>query len=401
MRKTLSASVVATLAILTILPGHMNAIAQSGADSATGTDADREDAAEMASALGIDFATAVTYIDQQPDVWDLEASLRKGDASFAGMFIDYVPEHQIVVLTNGAPEKTTEVVLQYASPDIVDAVTVRKVDYSERSLEESIRQIDKTVSDAVAFAADGDIRTGLVTLIAETATDATVLEDALLEAGIQREAVDVRVSDQPFTQSDFICSGGDGDVCGGEYLHHNGNPECTAGFTVNDGAGHEGPATAAHCDNLLQHEGVDLNFEGGHNEGEYDVQWHTSPGLVDRPKVKDDDGTPRDITAARARVDQTTGTWVCSYGDVSTYSCGDLKSKVFQPPDSCTSTTNPTATYMRVDNPDPTFGDSGGPTYAGNTALGFIKGLACGWNGQYYYMAENYVGILGVSVSLA
>ena len=355
----------------------------------------------MASVLGIDLATAETYIHQQPDVWDLEASLRKVDPDFAGMFIDYVPEHQIVVLTNGVPDETVELAHRYAASSIIDSVAVQEVDYSAQSLEALIGRVDKAVPENVSFSADGDIRTGLVTLIAETSHDATALEEALSANGLAQAAIDLQVSERPFAQTDFTCSGSDGDVCGGEYLHHNGNDECTAGFTVNDGNGHEGPATTAHCDNQLQHEGVDLNFESGHNEGEYDIQWHTSPGLVDRPKVKDDDSTPRDITAARARVDQTVGTWVCSYGDASHYSCGDLKSKVFQPSNSCTDTPNPTATYMRVDNNDVTFGDSGGPTYGSSTALGFIKGGACGWTGQYYYMAENYVGILGVTISLA
>lgn len=367
-----------------------------------------EDAAQLAKALGLDLAAAEQYVSQQPAVWALDAELRAEALGFAGMYIEYEPEYRLVVLTTGSVGFITEHVEDVA-PALARDVEIRQVAYTEEDLRATIARLSQELR-GIPFGADGDITTGVVTIMVETEVDASLAADVVKgtrQLPLPTDSVEIRVVGPVPDTTDFACTGSADDVCGGEYLHDaSGNPHCTAGFTVNDGSGHEGTATTAHCNNMLRHEGVDLDFEGGHNEGEYDIQWHTTPGLADLPKVKDGDSTPRDITAKLPRVDQTTGTWVCMYGDATDYHCGYLRSKVYQPWAECTETPNPTPTYMRVEDYDAWYGDSGGPTYAGNTALGFVKGPACGWGDplqqgsvQYYYMAQNYLSILDVSVS--
>jgi hypothetical protein len=112
--------------------------------------------------------------------------------------------------------------------------------------------------------------------------------------------------------------------------------------------------------------------------------------LADLPKVRDGDSTPRSITAKLSRDDQSIDTVVCMYGNISGYQC-QLKSKNYDPPNACTATSDPNPTYMRVDDPDVEFGDSGGPVYTGPTAMGFEKGYVCDFGtgtSQYYYMTR-------------
>jgi len=380
---------------------------QADGSSAVAPTAIEEDAAQMAKSLGIDPDLAIKYIEQQPNVWDLEGILHADVASFAGMYIDYRPTYRIVVLTTGPEAEMLTSARAAASDAISGSVVVRRVDYSEQTLRDTIRMIAAAAPGA-SFGADASIETGVVSLRAETPRDATQLRSVLpsLDLPTELEAIDVTIAAHGFAITDEVCDDSD-DVCGGEYLHDNDvNPHCTAGFTVNDGQGHEGTATAAHCDNMLKHEGVALDFQGRSNGYEHDIQWHLTPDLADLPKARDGDSTPRDITAALSRANQTVNTWVCKYGDTTGYTCGELKSKIYQPPQECTMTNSPTATYMRVKNPDgenlSEGGDSGGPWYAGNTAFGFHKGSPCDWSSdQAYYMAQDLVSVLGVSISLA
>ena len=250
---------------------------------------------------------------------------------------------------------------------------------------------------------DASIVAGTVSVITETQEDADELLLALKQDSFETpsERIYVQVAEHAFLPMD------EADIYGGQVLKDvDGNPTCTTGFTVHSvpSGSPEGTTTAGHCPNHLRHGGIDLVFQAQRNSGEYDFQWMTTPGLNDRPWVKDTDGT-REINSKLQRSEQSIGSWICKYGITTQKTCGELISKIYQPPQDCTSTTDPTPTYMRVSRDDgqdlSSFGDSGGPWYTGHVALGFHKGSVCGAVNDAYYMAQNYTSVLDVTVSLA
>jgi hypothetical protein len=105
------------------------------------------------------------------------------------------------------------------------------------------------------------------------------------------------------------------------------------------------------------------------------------------------------ITATKSRDQQLVGDLVYKYGKTTGRTVGYISSKVYQPQGG----TNPQATFIRVDNTagssdlsEP--GDSGGPWFIANTALGSHCGSPYGDSNDAYYMAINYVSGIGVSV---
>lgn len=104
------------------------------------------------------------------------------------------------------------------------------------------------------------------------------------------------------------------------------------------------------------------------------------------------DTTPnyRLITAKRYRVNQDVGDFVCHYGKTTGFGCGWIVSKYTL---GCVA--NASASYIKVDS-DPNGpgidlsepGDSGGPWYEQNVALGT---MSCQQGNDAIYMASDYI----------
>lgn len=173
---------------------------------------------------------------------------------------------------------------------------------------------------------------------------------------------------------------------------------CTTGFAVTDGV-RLGMTTAAHCLDSLAH--VDpargttpLEFVGQWGWGYHDVQIHTSPVPL-RPLVYADAARSqaRPVTRARARASLRAGDFVCHRGESTGYSCAEIELIDFAPSgELCGGTCLPT--WVTVSGPGCKGGDSGGPVFAGTTALGILKGgsyrrdRSCAF---YFFMSVDYL----------
>jgi hypothetical protein len=191
-------------------------------------------------------------------------------------------------------------------------------------------------------------------------------------------------------------------VYGGEELdrYSSGTPFATTGFSVHSsGAGKDGVLTAGHVGVMtVYHSGQALAYQSGCFGWSYDVQWHWASGVSFPNKFQWwDDGSTFDVTATRSRDQQNVGDIVSKYGITTHYTCGELISKT-----AYNNVPYSSATWMLVENiygydrlADA--GDSGGPWFNGNTALGITSAVSQDY--QYaYYMAINYIDILGLTV---
>ncbi len=174
---------------------------------------------------------------------------------------------------------------------------------------------------------------------------------------------------------------------------------CTSGFSVQNGSGTKGITTAGHCNSSQSYNGSNLPFQGAAYGGQYDFQWHTAPGFTVR-NLAFDGSNNRYIYGTKHRDNQYVGEWVCAYGKVSGYRCGQISDKNFQPhPPGCYYCF--TSTFIRVHRDGVALGgqggDSGGPWMYGNTAYGIHHGKVDS-NGDGIYMAINYVSYLGLTV---
>lgn len=149
--------------------------------------------------------------------------------------------------------------------------------------------------------------------------------------------------------------------------------------------------TAAHCDNSMSYNGINLPFQGSAYGGPYDFQWHTAPGF-DVRNLAYDGTNNRYVFSAKRRDNQVVGEWVCKYGWASGYTCGYITDKNFNPGGAMNNT------LIRVHRDGVNLssaGDSGGPWFSLNTAYGLHVG---GIGDDAYYMAINYIDFLGLLV---
>lgn len=130
-----------------------------------------------------------------------------------------------------------------------------------------------------------------------------------------------------------------------------------------------------------------MPYQSGIQQFQYDVQWHTAPDFTVRNLAWD--GTwNRYIYGEKHRNNQYVGEYVCKYGKSTGGGCGNITSTTFN------------GTYIRVHSDSADLGepgDSGGPWFSGNTAYGLFTGDIEPGN-DAYYMAINYIDILGLDV---
>jgi hypothetical protein len=183
----------------------------------------------------------------------------------------------------------------------------------------------------------------------------------------------------------------DTDIYGGLAL-----TTCTSGFAVKTAGGTKGITTAGHIVSEQSYGGHNLPFQDEEYGTSYDIQWHTAPDFTVVNDIQWYTGYVCDITSTKSRSDQSIGGWVAKYGKTTEFTAGHISSKTYQP-------AGLSATFIRVDN-DGGYddlsqgGDSGGPWFNNHTAYGSHCGSVAGDMDDAYYMAIDYVSILGVSV---
>lgn len=153
-----------------------------------------------------------------------------------------------------------------------------------------------------------------------------------------------------------------------------GTRVCTSGFSVKQASPLiYGITTAAHCPSQLVWEetGEPLTFKGSVIGGSHDEQRQTRVDAVFQNKAWDGNPSWRWITSKRPRSNQNIGDYVCKYGRTSGYGCGNIVSKDFM---SCVGSGSTSIWVHNRNNVNLIDGgDSGGPWYISETALGITS----------------------------
>jgi len=391
MYKNLKAIVPVVLVSVLVLLGSFAVVNAQGQDD--GTNPAKEllfDAQVYASNMNVSVDEAILRFQLQDIAGDLDAELTTNETeTFAGLWIEHIPEFRVVVQFTRDGEETMKPYLK-KYPEFADIVEVRntaKVSLADLQRAQADASYSVSASD-IPVESDINIYNNSVELYM-TKSDRSRFDDAL-----QRNEIQLPDKVRVITVEAEAMGILEADIYGGLPLS-----TCTSGFSVKEGIT-KGITTAGHCSNTKSYSGNNLPFQSENWAGSYDIQWHTAPGYTVTNKIRWwSDGTTRDITATKSRSSQAIGNYVCKYGKTSHYTCGYISSKNFKP-----TVPNAEATYIRVDNTAgyddlSSGGDSGGPWFLSNTAYGTHHGAPTADPNDAVYMAVNYVESgLGVSV---
>lgn len=386
------------IALVALLAGASVAItAPASADSTIAVDA-RMYAAEM----GVPLAVAGARLANQQAIGEYAARLeRRFPNQVAGIWLEHRPEYRVVIrLTRGSADLIRRAD-PLALPTAVGVAPIQVRDDAAQSGQALQAELDRLrpriARELPGVSSEIDVRTGEIVLLAEQVSAPT----AGAVAGMRT------ASPAPLRFDTYNGPAGDHNIHGGKRLS-----TCTSGFTVvHQTTGARGFITAAHCSNsqtyfqtaTITYPAV---YQSGIRDSRHDVQWHTVPtgGNVYPRFYADSDSTPRDLLGSRGWDQQVVGDFSCHRGKTTRYSCGTLVSKTFAPAyDGACGGVTCANVWMRVEGPSLACyaGDSGGPWFVGNIALGVHSSGStsgtengdCAWAA---YMAINYAAGLGV-----
>jgi hypothetical protein len=157
--------------------------------------------------------------------------------------------------------------------------------------------------------------------------------------------------------------------------------------------------TAAHCPDQLTYVDRDgttviLPMIGSWGAAYRDVQINGSANSPDPVFYSDERaGSLREVETWQSVASTRAGEFVCHYGESSGYSCSTVELTDYAPPgELCGGPCSPT--WVTVKGPACIPGDSGGPVFIGDVALGIAKGINRDDAGRcefYYYMSTDYL----------
>lgn len=330
------------------------------------------DAQVYATEYGVSFDEAEYRLKLQDAIGELNAELSKEERNtFAGLWLQHTPEFRLVVQFTHDGEKIIQPYIQ--GKPFADIVEVRMVNttFAELQISQNAAWI---AVQKLGIPMDYDIN------IPKNRVELYVIDPANFSSSLQK--TNIQLPDHiEIIRVDGLSREAT-NIYAGLALS-----SCTSGFSVKNSSGTKGITTAGHCSNSQSYNGVNLPFQGGYLGGAYDVQWHTAPGFTVRNLAWD--GTwNRYIYGEQHRNNQYMGQYVCKFGKTTGGGCGNITSSVFN------------GTYIRVHSNSVDLGDlgdSGGPWFSGNTAYGLFTGDIEPGN-DAYYMAINYIDILGLDV---
>jgi hypothetical protein len=388
--------ILTVIAICTsIFTFGITASANSGMDNPVDKDPQMVLAKIYSQHFGVSVEESLNRLKLQYAFPDLEPALEKNESdSFGGVWIQHEPEYKIVVAFTVEGVKTLDKYSEYIPEDVTQYIEVRTV---EKSLVELLNDQQKILTsmkeNGIEIQSRVDVKNNCVSI------DLQKIDKGKYDQANQNGRLSIpdklRINLVDGLAVDIT------DLYGGLDLDYSdSSPSCTSGFSVeHNTTGVKGVLTAAHCYNYLYYDGTALTFAGSVEGGSYDVQWHTKSGWNIENKFQwwDDEDYTFDVTSIKTRSQQTIGSIVSKYGRTTHYTAGELTSKTTTLPSPYNS-----ATWMEVDNIynyakllDE--GDSGGPWFNGNIALGISKARSEDYD-TAYYMALDYLDMLDVSV---
>ncbi|HHX42792.1 MAG TPA: hypothetical protein GX714_02225 [Chloroflexi bacterium] len=344
------------------------------------------DAQWYVSTYNVSLEEALRRLQLQDDIDGLEPALiaAEGD-TFAGLWIQHVPEFRLVIAFTEGGEET--VVPYVEGQPWAELVEVRTMSATLAQLVAALEETDEMMREL-------GIRGDLVVDVKENRVQLRVTNQGELDAALQRTGM--RLPDHVAVVPVERLVTPVADIFGGKNLNSpDGN--CTSGFSVVHTDGTKGVATAGHCPGELTFEGVALPLRSRIYGGPWDVQWHRADHAFTVRNLFWEGTYNRYVYGLKARDSQEIGETVCRYGRTRGYSCGHIEYRTLKPtgekapPDA-------TYTYIWVLNAPTDFGDSGGPVFFNNTAYGIIHGTTDG--SDLVYMAADYIasGLSGVSI---
>jgi streptogrisin C len=280
-----------------------------------------------------------------------------------------------VAFAANAPEGATDIIVAFEKAHATVAVEVRpNFGFTELEIEKAIETVHYAVFEAAGVrdaTTSFDYETRQITTVVALKSgvpDAALDElragaiNGLVDSGLGKLLDGVSIT---VLRSNVPTLGGrttDSAHIGGEDLSG-----CTSGFTVKNGSGVRGVATAGHCGDFQNDDGVALTYKAGHEGAHGDFQWHTGP-----------QGEPDDFYAGNAT------TWevdlrdvagvgapvvnqsLCKNGYAGFRDCGYVIQLNVCHFGLCN--------LVQMDARTTVGGDSGGPFYWNYTAYGFMYG---------------------------
>jgi len=337
----------------------------------------------LAKDLGVSDEAALGYLDTQMRFGEEVSGAAQAAAGtrLAGSWIDWTPEPVLTVAVTG--------------DDAIPALT--KLAEHERGavqIQYGRAHSRSELIEALNRAAAAITRSSLEAGVALSEQSNGLLIDAYVPKGVDPRvmlgALDAVVGDVEVPiEFDILDHPGDDANRGGRYLS-----SCTSAFTVWNTAT-QGYLTAGHCGSNQDYrwwsdgswwQAVQM---GERHTPDYDVQWHDP---VDQPVAPVFHTATSLARPQEGLVSYNVNSWVCHWGSRSnTATCGYVRQVLAKPNYQCEVLPDCNASFVKVEGTSlyQCRGDSGGPWYIGNRAVGVHKGGSLAPNSE----CSDYTGM--------
>lgn len=306
------------------------------------------DAKSYSSMYGTDLEESVRRIVLQSEIGELNQRLAENEPEdYGGLFVEHTPMYRVVVQFTQESHVSLE---KYAISDsLKNDLVIARVEVSFQELERRRESAAKLLASIGLQANSGiDVRQNQVLLYV---TDLSNAESMIAAKAVTLpghvELVEVAAPPKEVTN-----------IGGGLALN-----ACTSGFSVvgyspDVGRYVRGITTAGHCSDSQAFAGVNLPFVSGTPSGVRDIQWHRAEQAFNVTPTFWDGFSTRYVRGMRLRAAQFVGDVVCRYGVTTGYGCGTIVINNYD------------GLNIQVQGGSLDHGDSGGPWFIGNTALG-------------------------------
>lgn len=367
------------------LPFASAPAAASNDDPASSRDSSRDDIAQYARAYGFSEVVAEARLRAQTDV----GKLVEKHGSGVRVHFDHSKRDSVGILILRAPGENTDALAAELSRVANTHANVQDVPVNDIALRQRVETAARWVKrsqPAIRADAQGDDITGRVTL-----TVASIEEQTQLDNTAGKPAY-VDIITGPVSRPAY-------NIWAGESTN-----SCTLGFGVRNQFGTKFASTAGHCpaSATYQYGGVQFTTYTAVYFGSSDFRAYNVPGGNIATNILYTGSGTRSITGTTGWSNFGVGSFVCKYGKVTGYNCGNIVTKTKAP----NYVPGTQATYVEVNGCNQgsanlsASGDSGGPWFSGNSAWGWMSGGAgpnsCGQNNGIF-MAVDYMAS-GMSV---
>lgn len=336
----------------------------------------RQDAAALAAQgkLALEQALQAVNIEEMvsAEIENLRTELK---GRVAGVFVERQPTYKVVVRLKGSAKPSPRSLKSGDASVPVAFVTdaPATVDELVTSMMTAVPKLKLLLPNLLGIGTDEKTGEVVVTVRAAAAERTGVLAKLTEVGKLVGQAIRIETSEAAERLAD---------IRGGSKVDSPSASWCTSGFSVKRTDGVTGVLTAGHCEGINNYYNsngtrIALSFSTELFNATQDVEVHTS-GYVERPEFYADSSTSaRVLTGRRTRASTAVGQQVCHRGATSGYSCGLVSQTNYAPTTSgACGTVACSPVYIRVAGDAQTacaVGDSGGPVFIGQTAVGILK----------------------------